>query len=129
MLDISRDIICRLIILAREFHAQEEVVIPENPVNPSGDWAQQTLASHMDDSTFREFKAMVRDLEPDQQHQLVALMWLGRGDYSLDEWEDAVMEAAENATRSTPQYLMAHPQIADFLMDGLEIFGISCDEE
>lgn len=83
MLDINPDIVCRLIELAREFHAQEEVVIPEIVGNPSGDWATQTLAGHLDDMTLQEFKSIVRDLEPNQQHQVVALFWVGRGDLML----------------------------------------------
>lgn len=127
LLDISIETVCRLIDLAREFHAQEQIVIPEERGNPSGDWAQQVLASHVEDSTFQEFKADVRDLEPDQQNQLVALLWLGRGDYALDEWVEAVAYAAENASPATAEYLIAHPMLADYLTEGLALFGRSCD--
>jgi len=128
-LDINSETVCRLIDLAREFHAQEEVVIPEEPGNPGDDWARQILASHGDDASILEFNSIIRDLEPDQQFQLVALMWLGRGDYDMDEWWDAVEYAAENASPATPQYLIAHPLLAEFLTDGLEMFGLSCQEE
>ena len=127
MLDISIETVCRLIDLAREFHAQEQVVIPEQPDNPSGDWAQQVLAAHAGDATFQEFRADVLDLEPDQQNQLVALLWLGRGDYALDEWNEAVAYAAENASPTTAEYLIAHPQLADYLIEGLGLHGYSCD--
>lgn len=126
-LDISIETVCRIIDLAREFHVQEQVVIPEQRGNPSGDWAQQVLASHVEDSTYLEFRADVRDLEPDQQNQLVALLWLGRGDYALDEWNDAVTYAAENASPATAEYLIAHPMLADYLIEGLAQFGYSCD--
>ncbi len=129
MLDVNSETICRLIVLAKEFHAQEEVVIPEEPGNPSDDWGRQMLASHVDDSTFREFKSIVLDMEPDQQHQLVALMWLGRGDYTLDEWNEAVEYAEENATSATAEYVIAHPQVADYLAEGLASYGISCEED
>ena len=127
LLDISIETVWRLIDLAREFHAQEQVVIPEVPGNPSGDWAQQILAAHAEDSTFQEFKADVHDLEPDQQNQLVALLWLGRGDYTLDEWNEAVTYAAECASAGTAEYLIAHPQLADYLTEGLGQFGYSRD--
>lgn len=129
MLEINSETVCRLIILAKEFHAQEEVVIPEEPGSPSGDWARQVLASHSDDSTFREFKSIVRDLEPDQQHQLVALMWLGRGDYALDEWDDAMEYAADNTSPMTAEYLIAHPMVADYLTEGLAAFDLDCNED
>jgi hypothetical protein len=127
MLDINPDIICRLIELAREFHAQEEVVIPEIMGNPSGDWATQTLAGHLDDMTFLEFKSIVRDLEPRQQQQVVALFWVGRGDFGVDEWEDVLEQASDAWNQRTAEYLIVHPLLADYLMEGLDLFGYSCD--
>lgn len=127
LLDISIETVCRLIQLAREFHVQEGVVIPEEPGNPGDDWARQVLAAHTSDVTFQEFRADVRDLEPDQQNQLVALLWLGRGDYALEEWNDAVAYADETATPSTAEYLIAHPLLADYLTEGLAQHGYSCE--
>lgn len=80
MLDLNPEAVCFLISKAKEFHAKEEVVIPEEPSSPSDDWARQVLADHADDFSYQEFKSAVNDLEPDQQASLVALMWLGRGE-------------------------------------------------
>ena len=90
MLEVSSDIIRSIIDRAHEFHGKEGVVIPESPDNPSGDWAMQVLANHSGDMTYQELRNIINDLEPDQQTQLVALMWLGRGDFSDEEWEDAL---------------------------------------
>lgn len=127
MLDVNPDTVCRLIDLAREFHAQEEVVIPDEPESPGDDWAIQILAAHGSDATFQEFKTIVEDLEPDQQQQVVALLWLGREDYSIDEWEEAVEEARYNWSDHTAEYLMAHPYLADHLALGLELHGYGCE--
>ena len=127
MFEVNPDIVCRLIELAREFHAQEEVVIPEIRGNPSGDWATQTLANHADDLTFQEFRSIIKDLEPDQQQQIVALLWVGRGDYVIDEWEEVLAQAADDWTPKTAEYLIVHPMLAEFLRDGLDQFGYSCD--
>jgi len=127
MLDVNPDIVCRLIQLAREFHVQVDVVIPETEGNPSGDWAAQTLANHSDDMTFQEFRSIVRDLEPDQQQQVVALLWTGRGDYSEDEWEDALEQARYDWTSRTAEYLIVHPLLPNYLEEGLDIFGYSCN--
>jgi len=128
MLNVSVYSVCRLIELAREFHAQEAVSIPEEPNNPSGDWSVQMLASHADDASFQEFKSIVDDLEPDQQQELVALLWLGRGDYSHAEWADALALAADSSNSRTAEYLIAHPLLSDYLQTGLEAFGTSCGE-
>lgn len=127
MLNVSGDTVCRLVELAREFHAQEAVSIPEEPGNPSGDWAVQILADHMEDATLGEFRAIVEDLEPDQQQELVALLWLGRGDYTLEEWQDALALARDEWRPTTADYLIAHPLLPEHLRDGLAAFGIECD--
>lgn len=127
MLDINPDTVCRLVDLAREFHAQEAVIIPDEPEGPGDDWSVEVLAPHADDAAFQEFKSIIEDLEPDQQQQVVALLWLGREDYSIDEWDEAVDEASYNWSDHTAEYLMAHPYLADHLTQGLEAHGYSCD--
>jgi hypothetical protein len=128
MLEVSSDTVCFFIDKAREFHAKEEVVIPEDvPDSPAEDWGRQVLADHAGDATYEEFKATFNDLEPDQQQQVVALFWLGRGDFAVAEWDEAVNEARDNWTTETAEYLMAHPMVADYLMEGLTLFDLGCD--
>lgn len=127
MLDVNPDTVCRLIELAREFHAQEAVVIPDEPEGPGDDWSVQILAAHSGDATLQEFSSIIDDLEPDQQQQVVALMWLGREDYSIDEWDEAVEEARYNWSDHTAKYLLAHPYLADYLLQGLNLHGYECE--
>ncbi|MFW6093270.1 MAG: DUF3775 domain-containing protein [Pseudomonadota bacterium] len=127
MLDVNPDTVCRLIDLAREFHGQEAVSIPEEPDNPADHWPREVLAAHTGDATLGEFRSIIEDLEPDQQQQVVGLLWVGRGDYELDEWADALEYAAHAWTETTADYLIAHPLLADYLREGLELHGYSCD--
>ena len=126
MIDLNPDTVCFIIDRAREFHAKEQVSIPETPTSPSDDWARQVLADHLDDSSYQEVVSAVRDLEPDQQICLVALMWLGRGDFSLEEWEDALAQARDAYNGRSAEYLMATPLVADYLEEGLNAHGYSC---
>jgi hypothetical protein len=130
MLNINSETVCFVIAKAREFQAKEEIVIPEVPLSPSENWAQQILADHIDDPCAQEVTETVNDLEPDQQSELIALMWLGRGDYDLGEWDTAVQDAAESKDdiTDTGSYLLAHPMVADFLLDGLNQHGLGCEE-
>lgn len=127
MLNLNPEIVCRLIERAHEFHAKDSVVIPEEET-PSVDVAAERLASYQGDPTFQEFKTVVDDLEPDQQVALIALMWVGRGDFDADEWNAAFHQAAGSRTRHTAEYLLATPLVADYLSEGLAAFGYSCEE-
>lgn len=128
MLNVNPEIVCRLIERAREFHVKEGVVIPEETTANSHDVAADVLAEHYGDPTFIEFKNTVNDLEPDQQVALVALMWLGRGDFEPDEWAAAFHQAGESWTPHTAEYLLATPLVADYLEEGLAALGYSCRE-
>ena len=128
MLNVHPDTVCFIIDKAHEFQAKEQVVIPETPNSPSEDWALQVLADHIDDLCLLEVKSTVNDLDPEQQAELVALMWLGRGDYDLEDWYTAVEDAQHAQSDNTAEYLMAHPYVADYLTEGLIQHGYSCDE-
>ncbi|MFN2348234.1 MAG: DUF3775 domain-containing protein [Thioalkalivibrio sp.] len=128
MLEMNPDIVCAVIERAREFHAKEAVVIPEEPGSPADDWAMQVLADHVDDMTYMDLKTQLEDLDPEQQVTLVAIMWLGRGDFEADEWDTAVEEAKDNWTPHMADYLIATPLVADYLTEGLDMLGYSCEE-
>jgi len=122
-MDLNPDTVFFLIDKAQEFHVKEQVTIPEEPLSPSDDWARQVLADHSDDPVFQELKITIDDLEPDQQVTLVALMWVGRGDYSADEWDNAVESAKESWNERTAEYLIGTPLVADYLGMALEALG------
>jgi len=129
MLNLNPETVCFIVTKAKQFQAKEEVVITEVPYSASDDWARQVLASHIEDACVREVKATVRDLEPDQQAELLALMWLGRGDYLTDDWTQAQADAAQALVDITDPgaYLLSHPMAADYLMEGLNQLGIACE--
>lgn len=62
-------------------------------------------------------------MTPDHQYELVALMWVGRGDFGEADWEEALALAAERAFRPTSEYLLSHPLAADDIANGLEVLG------
>jgi len=128
MLNINPDTVCFIIAKAREFQAKEGVVIPEDiPDSPSDNWAMQILADHDNDHTLDEIQGAINDLDDDALVELVALMWLGRGDYTIDEWATAVSDAVDERSDHTAKYLLAHPQVAFYLEEGLAEHGYSCD--
>lgn len=123
-LNLNPEVIKAIIDRAREFHVKEEVSFPERPhVNPEEFDPMQYLADHKDDLTYREVVTEINALEPDQQTTLVALLYLGRGDYSIDEWNEALAEAKNNWAEHTGEYLMGHPLLADYLEEALMMHG------
>lgn len=128
MLNINPDTVCFIIAKAREFQAKEGVILPE-PMDdsPADNWAVQVLSNHADDHTMQEVSSAIDDLDDEAQTELVALMWLGRGDYLLAEWEETLQAVIEARSDHPAEYLMAHPQLPFYLEEGLSAHGYSCD--
>lgn len=123
-LNINPDIVRQIIQKAREFHAKEEVSFPQEPPQSSDDYDWlQTLASHVDDLSYQEAVTAINSLDPDQQITLVAMMYLGRGDYDMSEWDQAMEMAQNHWTNQTGEYLLSRPLVADYLEEALEQFG------
>ena len=72
------------------------------------------------DYTLAEIATEIEDLEPDQQAELVALMWIGRGDLEPDEWEQALALAAERREGPTSDYLLSNPLLPEHWDEGLD---------
>lgn len=126
MIDVNPEVVCQLIELAREFHGQEQVDIPDVEGDMDDEWVEQALSNHVEDMGLQDFRSVINDLEPEQQIQIVALLWIGRGDYSTDEWDEVLEQARDDWTPKTAEYLLVHPLLAEHLEEGLELFGLNC---
>jgi len=83
-----------------------------------------TLAEEVgSDASRKELIAEINSMNVEHQQELVALMWVGRGDFSADEWQEALDLAAERADLPTAKYVLAHPMAADEIACGLEVLG------
>ena len=119
-LSLNPEYLRNLILMLRSLMAQEEMVSPESGSNPSDDEVPATLQDSPENLTRAELEMSIEDLEPDQQAELVALMWIGRGDMEPEEWEEAVELAAERHEGATAAYLLSHPHVADYLDEGVD---------
>lgn len=125
MIDLNPEIVQFIIEKAREFHVREEIGATDEP--DPGDWRTQSLGRYAGDPAFQQLKIAIEDLEPDQQVTLVALMWVGRGDYGPDEWAVALQRAGDSWNERTAEYLIGTPLLADYLAMGLEQVGPDAD--
>ena len=76
-----------------------------------------------------EFDSYIDNLTEDEQAALIALMWVGRGSFEPDEWEDALNTAMTEATTPAEDYLKGTPHFADHLESGMESMGLDEDED
>ncbi len=126
MLNINSETICYLIERAREFQIHDGDSLLDDGGSGSDELGRGGSAGTLDPA-FRDFKSTIEDLEPDQQVEVVALMWLGRGDFSIEEWPQALQQAGDSWNRRTAEYLIGTPLVADYLLEGLQAHGQSCD--
>ncbi len=75
-----------------------------------------------------ELSAFIRGLNVDEQIDLVALMWLGRGDGDLENWRDLRSEASRAHNSRTASYLIGTPMLAEYLEEALSQFGKSFED-
>src|ERR1700759_1625922 len=106
------DIICRIIIRAREVEAQVPGVDPENddPVDDSDD-ERDVLEDELDETAVDELRTAIDDLADDQQIELLALAMVGQGTYDASEWEDALDEAGDGESEPPIDLLMDMPTL------------------
>ena len=128
MFGINIDKVCYVIQLGREFDVKVPAVNSGSGSNPTDDLEVDVLEDRPDDSLEDEFTEFVEGLNDDEQLDLVALMWVGRGTYTPAQWKEARHVAAEEATHSTSEYLLGTPLLADYLEDGLYQLGYSSED-
>ena len=75
-----------------------------------------------------ELSGFIRGLNVDEQIDLVALMWLGRGDGDLDSWRGLQAEASRAHNNRTASYLITTPMLADYLEKALTQCGKSFED-
>jgi hypothetical protein len=126
-LQISPEKVCFVVIKAREFDVKDAVTEPDPGSNPSDDQMAAVLEDHADDPVVEELSSFIGAMSEDEQIDLVAMAWLGRGDYTADDWPSVREEAARAHNQRTAAYLLGMPMLGDFLEEGLSLLGYSCE--
>ena len=128
MLTIDPDKVCHIIVKARAFDAQIGLGDPTEETGASFDGPPDGIDGDLDDATQEELAAFVAGLNEDEQIELVALTWVGRGSFAKEDWAEAMRDARHAHNTRTADYLLGLPLLGDYLADGLAEFGLSCDE-
>jgi len=125
MPDINPEKVCFVVTKAREL-LSEDVGLKPDASNASDDGEQSILTDAADEPIRAELVQFIADLDEDETAGLVALLWIGRGDFEAKDWEDAVAQARERRESPTATYLLGEPLLPDYLEDALAAFGHSC---
>jgi hypothetical protein len=128
-MDIALDKVCEIILRARAIDVKEGMTDPASGSNPLDDGNVDSLIAHPDDATETELRDVIAGLNEDERADLIALVYIGRGDMEPEEWADAVRLARERESSSaTPiaDWLIGIPNLGDLLDEGLAALGRSC---
>jgi uncharacterized protein DUF3775 len=126
-LSISLEKLSFFIAKAHEFDVKDGVSDPDSGSNATDDGMIDVLEDQGDDPTFQEMTTFINALNEDEQIDLVALTWLGRGDGTIAEWDDLREEATRLHNKRTAAYLLGKPMLGDHLEEGLVQFGVSSE--
>jgi uncharacterized protein DUF3775 len=80
------------------------------------------------DTDRSELVSFIQGLNVDEQIELVALTWLGRGDGGLENWDELRAQAAQAHNNRTATYLIETPMLGDYLEEALSEFGVSLED-
>jgi hypothetical protein len=81
-----------------------------------------------DNPTEQELRDAIDGLGPPERHELLALMWLGRGDYDAESWPEALRQAAEATIANVTDYLVGTPLLGDYLEEGAAALDLSLED-
>jgi hypothetical protein len=117
-LSLAPEFLAFLVLKTRGIQAKEGVVDPDSGSNPTDDQMRDVLQDSADDLSREEVREHIQGLSNRQQAELVALMWIGRGDAEPEEWEKTVRLAEDLKDGPTPRYLLGQPLVAEYWEEG-----------
>ena len=100
-LGMSEDTLAAIILEAKSYDA----VMPESDEdegsNDADDREVSVLEDQDDNPALQILSDTIESLSVDQQEALIALVWVGRGDFDASEWQKALDLAAERDSKPT----------------------------
>ena len=128
MLEIAPEKVAHIIVKAREYDSKVAAWDDSAEAGDSQEEPDSILEDFANDPTRAELVAFINGLNEDEQVNLVALTWIGRGTFDAEDLDEAVETARSERVNATSQYLLGIPLLADYLEEGLEKLGISVED-
>lgn len=127
-LAISSEQVCYIIVKAREFEVKDEELESDPEAEPDSEKMTSVLDEGGNDPVEEELTVFIDGLNEDEQIDLVALTWLGRGNGSIEDWDDHHRQATDAHNERTAAYLLGIPLLPDYLDEAMAMFGRSCED-
>jgi Protein of unknown function (DUF3775) len=128
ILTITPDSAFAILLKAREFDVKIPQTDPDSVSNPSDDNSVDALEFGPSDNTRHELISAIHDLNDDEQRDLIALILLGRGDFTLGEWNEARQTTGQIGRQHIPRHVAEIPLASDYLEEGLSQFNESLQD-
>jgi hypothetical protein len=128
MLTIPLEKLAYIIEKAREFDAEVPADPDETGSNPADDDEREILLDTPDNPTAQELRDALHGLNLDEREELLALTWLGRGDFDAESWSEALRQARETDIALEIRNLPHTPLLGDYLEEGAAALGVSLED-
>lgn len=119
MLGINPEKVRHVAQEARFFDASEGLSEPDASATEADGAMDAGLEGARTNATDQEMMEFIRSLDQEEQINLVAIAWVGRGTYYADQWDEALAEATRANNKRTAEYLTSLPKLGDYLEEGL----------
>ena len=119
--DLSNE--CRAIrdsILNKTYQTDvDEVSHPRGERNPSSFDSLEVVEATDGNGKYQRLRDTIAELADDARTELRAIMWVGRGDFSAGDWDQALAQANGSSSQTVIDTLAEKADLHDYLMKGL----------
>lgn len=126
-LRISTDKVCDFIEAAREVAGLVEPTTGDKTTTGDDSKLVTIEDNPAEDDRRGQMIEFINGLNTAEQTDLLALIYLGRGDFDIAEWHDAVREAAMRLDDRSADFMIGDAALPEYLGAGLDAFDRSCD--
>lgn len=136
-LTIDPDVAFRIAELAQTYQAEglmpvvDDDVVDSDPGDdpiPDVDEIVEEAENPHEDVLDDELEGLIRGLNIDAKHDLMALIWVGRGDFDASDWSTARKAAREAEPFNLIDYIEDLESGSNYIEDGLEAMGYPAPE-
>jgi hypothetical protein len=100
----------------------DDILHPQTSSNPEDSRSLLSLHKVKGTPPYKKLNRLVDHLQPHQRCQILALIWIGRGEFSADQWELAINKAKEFKQHNITDYMISLAEVSSFLKNGIKLY-------